>query len=642
LNKGNLKESWREFLARTNKVQNKIFLPFVAVMVLIGVLIIYVMTDLVSVNVETRVSEKLQNDIRLAQEIVSDMEKSLAFYAEFIADTEKLAGHISEARDSRLILIYLLEFLKENEIFSDIGGGQVEAGSSDLGRLAMLGIRTSGLVSIMGPEKAGLAIAAVAPIEGRAGSRSVITVSRKLDRKFLRDLCQKTGANRIEVYYKGALVESSSDGEQFAELIRQELTPKVMSRTLTADTPFFAEFDSGGHSVKMALAPISINYRKDALIAIFESIDDLARAKRNISITTVIAVGLMLLIIVPLYILTVSRTIGPIRELSRASKAVAEGKLDQYVPVRTRDEVGELSESFNTMIDDLRKYREELERWNQTLEERVAERSAQLAEAQAKLIQSTKLAAVGELAAGLAHELNNPLAGIYAFLQVLADTIRSRGFKNVSEEEALGFQQNLVYVEREIRRCKSIVGSLLTFARVSEKRFTLLNLNEVVRDTLGFLQSNLRKDSVTVETSIAENLPPVWGDSNELQQVFLNIIVNARKAMPEGGHLFVTTSADEADHTVRASVRDTGEGIKPEILDKIFDPFFTTRKPGEGTGLGLSISYGIVKDHNGEIVVESTVGEGSTFTIVLPAANMEAGKVAGADAAAPDRGANEA
>ncbi len=602
-------------------MQNKIFLPFVAVMVLIGVLIIYVMTDLVSRNVEARVNEKLENDVRLVQEIVSDMEKSLSFYAQFIADTEKLSGHVSEEKDSRLILIYLLEFLRENRIFSDIGGGgRLAASNPGLSRLGMLGIRTTGLVANERRGETTLAVAAVSPIEGRAGSRSVITVSKRIDREFLQELRQKSGAYRIQVYYRGKLVESSSDDEKCDELIRQELTPRVVARTLAGNEPHFAEFDCGSHSVRAALAPITINFKKEALIAVFESVDDLAKAKRNILITTVVVVGLMLLIVVPVYTLTVSYTVGPIRELSRASKAVAEGRLDQYVPVRTRDEVGELSESFNRMVEDLGKYRTELEQLNQTLEQRVAERGRQLAEAQAKLIQSTKLAAVGELAAGLAHELNNPLAGIYAFLQVFAEAIRSRGLRNLSEAEARSFQENLVYVEREIQRCKSIVGSLLTFARVSEKHFTLVDLNKVVSGTVGFMQSNLRKGNVEVETRFAENLPPVQGDSNELQQVFLNIIVNARKAMPEGGRLTVTTSVSEEDHAVRASISDTGGGIRPEIMDKIFDPFFTTREPGEGTGLGLSISYGIIKDHNGEIVVESRVGEGSTFSVILPAA----------------------
>jgi two-component system NtrC family sensor kinase len=411
-------------------------------------------------------------------------------------------------------------------------------------------------------------------------------------------------------------MESSIEDKQCDALVGKEVTPKLMGQVLAGGSPYISQFNYSGHSMKMALGALIINFKKEALVAVFESIDDLTKAKRNIFMSTILAVGLMLSIAIPIYVLTISKTIDPIRHLSRASKAVAEGNLDQYVPVRTADEVGELSESFNLMVADLRKYREELQQWNQTLEERVAKRSEQLAEAQAKLIQSTKLAAVGELAAGLAHELNNPLAGIYAFLQVFAETIRLHGLRNLNDEEVEGFQKNLVYVEREIQRCKSIVGSLLTFARVSEKHFVLLNLDEVIRDALGFMQSNLKKDNVRVVTNFAEHLPPVLGDANELQQVFLNIIVNARKAMPGGGLLTVSTEAD--GKSVRASITDTGEGIAPEIRDRIFDPFFTTRKPGEGTGLGLSISYGIIKDHNGEILVESAPGQGSAFIIVLP------------------------
>jgi signal transduction histidine kinase len=632
----------KEFLSRQNKVLNKIFVPFVVVMVLIGALIIYVMTDLVSANVEGRVSERLRNDARLIQESISDMEASLAFYAQFIADTERLAGHISEERDSRLVLIYLLEFLKENQISSDIGG-DLSTGSPGLSHLGLLGMRTTGLLVRRRGDKTRLALSAVAPIEGRAGSRSVVTVSREIDREFLSDLRKKTGAERIQIYYRGELIESSSSAEECDKKVREILTTDLMNQTLSADTPYLAEFDCDEHSMKMMVSPLTVNFKKEALVAVLESMDDLARAKRNIIITTVVAVGLMFLIIVPMYIMTVSRTVSPIRELSQASRAVAEGRLDQHVPVRTRDEVGELSESFNTMIDDLKRYREELERWNQTLEQRVAERTRQLAEAQAKLIQSTKLAAVGELAAGIAHELNNPLAGIYAFLQVFAETVRSRGLKELSEGEASSFQENLVHVEREIQRCKSIIGSLLSFARVSDKNFTLVDLNKVARDTLAFMRSNLEKGGIKVETRYAQDLPPVLGDFNELQQVLLNIIVNARKAMPDGGSLVVVTAAESSEHSVRVAVSDSGEGIRPEILDKIFDPFFTTSRPGEGTGLGLSISYGIIRDHNGEILVDSRPGEGSCFSVVLPAADAETADNASVSRISPsEKSRNEA
>jgi len=608
-----------KFLSSLNKVQNKIFMPFFFVMILIGALTIYAMTNLVSANVETRVNEKLRNDVRLTQEIFGDLEQSLAFYAQFIADAEKLAGHISEERDSRLVLIYLLEFMKENQIYSNIGGGNpLASGDVRLNRLGGLGIRTTGFTT---QERSGgkqLALSAVAPIEGRVGSRSFVTASREMNRQFLQDLQTKTGSHRIQIYYGGELRESSSVDNACDKVVGKILTPQFTARFLAAGGVHFEEFDCEGHSVKMILAPISINYQNAALVAVFESMDDLAKARKRIIMTTVFVVGIMLLIIIPIYRLTVSHTVGPIMELSRASKAVADGDLNQYVLVKTKDEVGNLSESFNRMIDDLKQYREDIERWNQTLEERVARRTQELAEAQARLIQSEKLAAVGELAAGIAHELNNPLAGIYAFLQVFVGRVRSRGLRGLSEEETLGFQENLVHVEREIQRCKSIIGSLLSFARVSEKDFSLVNLNMIIKETLAFAQSNLRKSNVRIRTHLDENIPSILGNPNELQQVCLNIIVNAGKAMPEGGDLVIKTGTENDRRSVYVSVSDSGCGIEEENLERIFDPFFTTSRPGEGTGLGLSISYSIVREHRGEILVQSKVGEGTTFTILLP------------------------
>jgi signal transduction histidine kinase len=593
-------------------------------MLLIGGLIVYMTATFVLADVETRVDDKLRDDAHLIQEIISDMEKGLAFYAQFIADTEKLAGHITEARDSRLVLIYLLEFLKENQISSNVGGpGSSMGNATDLTRLGRLGIRSSGLLVRSQSGQTRLSLSAVAPVEGYTTSRSVVTVSRDMDREFLQDLVRKTGAYEVQLYYRGQFILSSSPDDQCKREARKFLTPEVFEQALSSNEPYLADFVCGDHSFKMTLAPVLLNFKKEFLVGIFESTDDIVSAKRNAILTAFVVVGLMFLISLPIYILTLSYTVGPIKELSRASKAVAEGRLDQYVPVRTGDEVGELSASFNRMVDDLKKYRNDIEQWNQTLEERVAMRTRELAEAQAQLIQSSKLAAVGELAAGIAHELNNPLAGIYAFLQVFAKTLRSRDLKELTEEEARDFQENLVHVEREIRRCKSIIGSLLTFARVSEKEYDLINLNQTIQDTLTFSESNLGKSGVKVETLFEENLPAVFGDSNELQQVLLNIIVNARNAMPEGGVFTVSTSTRKDERLVCVSLSDTGVGIAPDVLDKIFDPFFTTREPGEGTGLGLSISYGIVKDHSGQIFVESAPGEGTTFTIVLPMADGE-------------------
>jgi two-component system NtrC family sensor kinase len=463
-----------------------------------------------------------------------------------------------------------------------------------------------------------------------------------MDREFLEDLVNKTGAYEIHLYHEGKLIESSSADDQCKREARKFLTPELFEQTLSSGKAYSQDFSCGGHSFKMTLVPLVINFKKQVLLGVFESMDDLVQARTSTILTAVVSVGLMFFIIVLIYIFTVMYTVSPIRKLSQVSKSVAEGRLDQYVPVKTGDEVGELSASFNQMVADLKKYRQDIEQWNQTLEQRVTMRTRELAETQAQLIQSSKLAAVGELAAGIAHELNNPLAGIYAFLQVFAQTLRSRDLKELTDEEKHGFEENLVHVEREIQRCKSIIGSLLTFAHASEKEYEPVDANQVLQNALTLMQSNLNKNTVRVETRFSDTLVPVIGDANELQQVFLNIIVNAGKAMPDGGDLLVVTSNRPDDSVVCVAISDTGTGIEADIIDKIFDPFFTTGKPGEGTGLGLSISYGIVRDHNGKILVDSCPDEGTTFSILLPMAdttNSEEGGIV--QAATSDPGARD-
>ncbi len=606
------------FFSRQNKVLNKIILPFFLVIIITGSLSIYIMTGLVSLNLEDRVNEKLHNDVRLLQEMVTDIEKSLTFYAQFIADTEKLASHATEARDSRLILIYLLEFLKENRVSSNISGVDEVSKQSGLGRLASMGIRMTGLTVHKNKAETTLALSAVAPIEDHFGSRSVVTVSREIDPVFLNELQKKIGSHRLQIYYKGRLIVSSEVHKSCDIELGRFVTPQLLSKVLNREDPFLSHFQCGDHNVKMILSPLVVNFKKEILVAVFESTNDMVLAKRKVIINSCAIVVAMMLVVVPIFILIISRTVGPIRMLSQASKRIAEGDLDQYVQVRTRDEVGELSESFNKMVSDLKKSRDSVEHLNQTLEARVAERGAQLAETQAQLIQSTKLATVGEFASGIAHELSNPLAGIYAFIQIFSSTVKSRSLGELSEKERQDFQNNLVYVEREIKRCKSIIGNLLTFARVSDKQFVPTDINKILEEILSFTKANLKKGGIQVDRHFSENLPLIDSDPDELRQVFINLLINARKAMHDGGELKIMTDYSAVEETVIIEFADTGVGIEKNICNKIFDPFFTTRKTGEGTGLGLSISYSIIQNHAGKILVSSEVDVGSTFTVVLP------------------------
>lgn len=240
-----------------------------------------------------------------------------------------------------------------------------------------------------------------------------------------------------------------------------------------------------------------------------------------------------------------------------------------------------------------------------------------------QLASSEKMASVGQMAAGVAHEINTPLGVILGYSQLLMDD-----FPPDTEEG-----QNLKVIERQTKTCRKIVADLLKFSRQAESAKEDISLNEVIKDVLAVSEHSLSIDHIRVHLDLAENLAPIVGDAGKLRQVFINFINNAHHAMEEqgGGELFVSTHNRHEDKKVVATVRDTGHGIPDKVRSSIFDPFFTTKMVGKGTGLGLSVSYGIIQEHDGTIEVESSVADkengnirpGTTFHVVLPAAMDE-------------------
>jgi two-component system NtrC family sensor kinase len=224
-----------------------------------------------------------------------------------------------------------------------------------------------------------------------------------------------------------------------------------------------------------------------------------------------------------------------------------------------------------------------------------------------QLQHAEKMASVGLLAAGVAHEVNTPLAGISSYAQLLRGQM----------EETDPRQQVLEKIEKQSFRAAKIINGLLNFSRSSGTEFDRVDVNKVLFDVLSLVEHQLEGSRIRVRRELAESLPPVRGNENRIQQVFFNLILNARDAMPSGGWLTLATSC--SDDTVVVEVRDTGHGIRREHIRRIYDPFFTTKSIGQGTGLGLSVSYGIVQEHGGAIFVESAPGQGTTFQVALPA-----------------------
>jgi signal transduction histidine kinase/DNA-binding response OmpR family regulator len=249
----------------------------------------------------------------------------------------------------------------------------------------------------------------------------------------------------------------------------------------------------------------------------------------------------------------------------------------------------------------------QLKEFSEELEHRVEERTRELREAQGQLIQSEKLASVGKLAAGVAHEINNPIGVILGFAQVL--------LKRTPEDDPM--HRPLSVIEREGVRCKNIVQDLLDFARQNKPAPRRLNVNGVIEAAVNLMEHQANSERVTVIKGYAPDLPDVIADENQLQQVFFNIVLNAYQAMPEGGQLRITSRV--VGNEVQAIFDDSGTGIPQENMRHVFDPFFTTKEVGQGTGLGLSVSYGIVQQHGGTIEVSSVNGSGATFIVKLPA-----------------------
>ncbi len=313
----------------------------------------------------------------------------------------------------------------------------------------------------------------------------------------------------------------------------------------------------------------------------------------------------------------------PLRDLEVGAQRLSTGNLDQAIPVRSSDEFGNLASLFNGMTDALRNSRAQLQDWGHTLEQKVEERTQELRRAQAETMRGEKLASVGLLASGVAHELNNPLTGILTFSHLMRQKLPD---KSADAED-------MDLVIRETKRCAAIIKRLLDFAREKhpEKKFT--DLNQVIDDTVRIIEKPAHLRDIEITLDLDRTLPPIWIDADQIKQVVMNMLVNAQHAVEEKGSITVATRraqdprapATEAKPMVAISIVDTGCGIPEANLLRIFDPFFTSKDVGKGTGLGLSVSHGIVEAHGGLIDVQSKVGEGSTFRVFLPLTPPSAG-----------------
>lgn len=340
------------------------------------------------------------------------------------------------------------------------------------------------------------------------------------------------------------------------------------------------------------------------------SLLDTSIKNQGIAITIYVAVFLCVISVVLCTILWNFVT-TPVSLLTKGMERVAGGDLDYQLDIDTKDEIGDLAKAFNAMTADLRRAKGELMEWGNTLEKKVQEKTEAIHRAQAQLIHSEKLASLGRMAAGVAHEINSPLTGIVTFGHLLL------------KQFPPGTQQHddIQVIIEQANRCSTIIRGLLGFARASAADKAPCDINDVINHALNIVRNKADFFNIKLVIEFDPSLAKVKADPSQLQQVFLNLIMNAADALEGKGTITITTrnvSRAEAS-VVEIEVRDTGPGITDENMEKIFEPFFTTKPVGKGTGLGLAVTHGIIQEHNGKITIKTKLGEGTSFIIRLPA-----------------------
>ncbi len=465
---------------------------------------------------------------------------------------------------------------------------------------------------------------------------------RKAAYEIMRVIADKQGVDRIRMFNReGRLVFSTDSKEQpsFTSM-SNEVCASCHSKDASRNRPTddarvrYAASPNGVKTINM-VAPIynepscsnaschahNASTKVLGIVDVALRLDPVQKQTRAITLQTIlwtlfeVGIGAAFVILFTRHFVAT-----PIQELIAGTKAVSAMELDRPIDIGHAggsQELEELVDSFNRMRERLKLAVAELNEMQQTLESKVDERTQQLKAAQSKLVQSDRLATLGQLAASVAHEINNPVSGVLNLSMLLERLMASGTYPAGREAE---FRKYLALISTETARVGRIVSDLLAFSRRSKPQRAPADLNRLVRTTIGLADHKLRLISAEIVLDLQANLPLVECDSSQIQQVILNLVLNGAQAMQPhgGGKLTIRTRLIPQEDSVELCVQDTGEGIAPENLSKIFDPFFTTKAEGKGVGLGLAVLYGIVKAHEGEVEVASQKNEGTTFTVTIP------------------------
>lgn len=431
----------------------------------------------------------------------------------------------------------------------------------------------------------------------------VLSIGVRMDKTAAQELKSLTGNEIAFVVNDNTVVSTLRDAEserELAQVFKRMIAPSGNKRSSTQGNEIITS--RGEHFLCLAKRFSGGNGNHQIGYLLLSSYEKALQAKggiqRMLLLISVVGIIFSSILIAAL----IRKMTRPLFQLRDTAEAVGRGDFSRRVESTSKDECGDLATVFNRMTENLTASRAETEK--------ALER---LRTTQAQLIQSEKLSAIGEFVSGVAHELNNPLTTLIGFSEVLR-------LSGIGERQE-GFVDRII---ESAERCHKIVHGLLSFARQHPPERKWVHIHSVIKGAVEILSYELRNSNIRVVTSFPAEMPRLLVDPHQLQQVFLNLLNNARQALEDhqtSAEIHITI--ERRDQSVRITFRDNGPGISPENLRKIFDPFFTTKPVGVGTGLGLSLSYGIIREHKGTITAHSLPGEGTSFVIELPAMEIE-------------------
>jgi signal transduction histidine kinase len=614
---------WR-WLRRRARLQTELIVPYIILTMLIAMVGMYVVTRLVTSSIRERFVNQIYEASRVtADGLVRQEQKNLADLR-LLAFTQGVVEALAQ-RDAAQLQTLLLPLAANNhlEVVTAIDATAQElltlsynpatrqyaaASGTDFSQAPLVTATLSSQLDEQGDKFAALMTAAAGPYlftsapvrapDNRVSGVLLVGVSLQ---SLLADIKSQALADIVLLDPQGRLVATTlpEPAEGYGVL---ELSSGMVPST-TQDLQLY------GRSYQVAYAPLTIRQTDVGTVGVVLPSNYLVDTEATSRNTFSLFFALVTVAVVVLGYVLSQNIARPILRLRALSQSVAAGDLDQRTQLTRSDEIGELAEAFDVMTQHLRERTQEAARlYAESIQrnQELAEINARLHDAQQQLIQSEKLAAIGQLTAGIVHDVKNPLAVIKGLAESLQEQPELDEYT----------KKDLAIIRESAAKANQIVSDLLTFSRQSTPEMRTQDLRATVEAALRITTYLARKAQIEVISDLPAQSVMVTYDAQQIEQVLINLIQNAIQATPPHGTLRVNLS--QSGVAVALAVQDTGSGISPENLRRIFDPFFTTKPPGEGTGLGLSVSYGIIARHHGRIDVESVVGQGTTFTILLP------------------------